>query len=204
MSNFEVRADEHGIGSVLILKKGWEDDVASYMLANNIFALRLTDSFGFKGQDLSFLSALTFLRSLEIYCWDARGISVIEAIPQLEVFGLQCKSSETVSFAGFSALKVAMVTWAKGLSSLLEVQSLEVLNVQNYPHENLQPISGMAKLKRLVLTSRKLKSLGGIERLKALEQLDLYNCPFLESLVGVESCPKLSSIEVEACNRVRA
>lgn len=204
MCGFEVREDEHGIGNVLILKRDWGDDVASYMRSNNIYALRLADSFGFKGQDLSFLSGLTFLRSLEIYCWNARGISVVESLPKLEVIGLQYKSSESINFSGFGALKVAKATWAKGLSSLLEVRSLELLNVQNYPHENLQPISGMTRLKRLLLTSRKLKSLGGIDCLRALEQIDLYNCPFLESLIGVENCPRLSSIKIEACKRVRA
>jgi hypothetical protein len=204
MSNFEVREDEHGIGNVLILKGDWCGDVASYIRSNNIYALRLTDSFGFKGQDLSFLSGLTFLRSLEVYCWDARGVSVVESLPKLEVIGLQYKSSESINFSGFGALKVAKATWAKGLSSLFEVRSLELLNVQNYPHENLQLISGMTRLKRLLLTSRKLQSLSGIECLQALEQLDLYNCPYLESLVGVEGCPKLSSIKIEACKRVRA
>ena len=204
MSSFEISEDEHGIGNVLILKGDWGDDVASYMWSNNIYALRLTDSFGFKGQDLSFLSRLAFLRSLEIYCWDARGVSVVESLPNLEVIGLQYKSSESINFSGFGMLKVAKATWAKGLSSLLDVRSLELLNVQNYPHENLQPISDMTRLKRLLLTSRKLKSLSGIESLQALEQLDLYSCPFLESLIGVESCPKLFSIKTEACKRVCA
>lgn len=204
MSSFEVREDEHGIGKVLILKGDWGDDVASYMRSNNIYALRLADSYGFNGQDLSFLSGLTFLRSLEIYCWDARGVSVVESLYKLEVIGLQYKSSESINFSGFGALRVAKATWAKGLSSLFEVRSLELLNVQNYPHENLQPISGMTKLKRLLLTSRKLKSISGIECLTALEQLDLYNCPILESLIGVESCPKLSTIKTEACKRVLA
>ncbi len=69
MNNFELRDDENGIGKVLILKGAWSDDYACYMQEHGIFALRLSDSFGFKGHDLSFLSKLAFLRSLELYCW---------------------------------------------------------------------------------------------------------------------------------------
>lgn len=202
MSNFEIRQDENGIGKVLILKGEWTDEVSSYMLANDIFALRLTDSFGFKGQDITFLSKLDFLRSLELYCWDAKGIKVIESLPQLEVLGLQYKSVQKIDLTAFSKLRVALVTWSKGLGSLLGVSSLEKLNIQNYPHSDLMPISSMHGLKELYLTSRKLESLRGIEQLNKLETLDLYNCQKLVSLAGTESCPYLKTIETEACNRV--
>lgn len=202
MNDFEIREDENGIGKVLILKGAWSDDIASHMQENEIYALRLTDSFGFKGHDVSFLSELTFLRSLELYCWEAKGIKVIESLSQLEVIGLQYKSAQKVNLSGFTKLKIALVTWSKGLSSLLEVPSIEKLNIQNYPHNDLASISSMAGLKQLYLTSRKLESLKGIEQLGSLELIDLYNCPYLTSMSGIEGCPKLKTIEVEACNRV--
>jgi uncharacterized protein with PQ loop repeat len=204
MSNFEIRQDENGIGNVLILKGEWTDDVSSYMQTNDIFALRLTDSFGFKGQDISFLSKLDFLRSLELYCWDAKGVKIIESLPQLEILGLQYKSAQKIDLSAFSRLRIALVSWSKGLGSLLELSSLEKLNIKNYPHSDLKPISSMQELKQLYLTSKKLESLNGIEQLNRLEKVDLYNCPNLKSLVGIESCQYLNTIEIEACNRVRA
>lgn len=204
MSNFEIREDENGIGKVLILKGSWSDEVSAYMLEHGISALRLTDSFGFKGHDLSFLPELAFLRSLELYCWEAKGIKAIESLPQLEVLGLQYKSTQKINLSAFSKLRVALVTWSKGLSSLLELTTLEKLNIQNYPHSNLEPISSMVGLKQLYLTSRKLESLKGIEQLGSLELLDLYNCPFLTSMADTEQLPKLKTIEIEACNRVSA
>ena len=202
MNSFEIREDENGIGKVLILKEPWSDAVGVYMRNNSISALRLTDSFGFKIHDLSFLPELSFLRSLELYCWDAKGVAVIESLPQLEVLGLQYKSTQKIDLSAFSKLRVALITWSKGLGSLLELTSLEKLNIQNYPHNNLEPITPMAALKQLSLTSRKLESLKGIEQLVSLEVLDLYNCPFLTSIAGTELLPKLKAIDVEACNRV--
>lgn len=202
MNNFELRNDENGIGKVLILKGAWNDDYACYMQEHGIFALRLSDSFGFKGHDLSFLSKLAFLRSLELYCWESKGVKIIESLPQLEVIGLQYKSAQKVDFSSFSKLKVAKVTWSKGLSSLLDLSTVEHLNIQNYPQSNLEAISAMSGLKKLYLTSRKLGSLKGIEKLTNLEVLDLYNCPNLLSLSGTERCLHLKAIEIETCNRV--
>ena len=149
MNSFEIRENENGIGKVLILKESWSDAVGVYMRNNSISALRLTDSFGFKIHDLSFLSELSFLRSLELYCWDAKGVTVIESLPQLEVLGLQYKSTQKIDLSAFSKLRVALITWSKGLGSLLELTSLEKLNIQNYPHNNLEPINPVAALKQL-------------------------------------------------------
>lgn len=204
MSNFEIRENENEIGKVLILRGAWSDDVGTYMRENQIHALRLTDSYGFHGHDISFLSGLSFLRGLELYCWEAKGVKVIESLSQLEVLGLQFKSTQKVDLSAFSKLRVAKITWSKGLGSLLELPSIEKLNLQNYPHDSLEPIISMVALKELYLTSRKLKLLKGIEQLSNLEVLDLYNCPFLISISGTERCPKLKCIEIEACSRVGA
>ena len=202
MSNFEIRQDSYGIGDVLILKGKWTADIRVHMLENSIAALRLTDSFGFNGHELSFLSELTFLRSLELYCWEAKNVNLIEGLPQLEVLGLQYKSQRKVDLSNFTKLRVALVTWSQGLSSLFKLKSLEILNVSNYPFENIEPISHMQSLRELYLTSRKLQSLEGISKLQKLETLDLYNCTYLSTLSGTEHCPQLDKIEVEACNRI--
>jgi len=204
MSEFEIRDNDHGVGKVLILKSAWSPEVTSYLKEHYIYALRLSDSSGFKSEDLSFLTELTFLKSLEIYCWGAKGIKVIEHLPQLEVLGLQCKSAQKIDLSNFSKLRVAKVTWAKGLSSLFRCLSIELLNIQNYPNTDLMALSNMVNLRRLYLTSRKLESLKGIDACNNLEVLDLYNCQKLASLNGTELCPNLNKVEIEACSHVIA
>lgn len=204
MSEFEIREDDHGIGKVLIVKGAYSQAVNSYLKEHHIYALRLSDSAGFKGDDLSFLRELNFLKSLEVYCWGAKGIKIIEHLPQLEVLGLQCKSAQKIDLSNFSKLRVAKVTWAKGLSSIFMCSSIEYLNIQNYPNSDLTALSNMVNLRSLYLTSRKLESLKGIETCNNLEILDLYNCQKLVSLSGTELCPKLNKVEVEACSHVIA
>ena len=204
MSEFEVCDDEYGIGKVLIVKGAWSFDISDYMLKEGIYALRLTDSFGFKGEDLSFLPSLTFLKSLELYCWDAKDIKVLETLPQLEVIGLQFRSSKKLDFSNFTKLRVALLTWAKGLESIFALENIQYLNIQNYPYKNLEPIEHMDKLRRLSLTSRMLESLDGIEKLINLEELDLYNCQQLVSKAGIEKLNNLQKVEIESCNKLSA
>jgi hypothetical protein len=67
---------------------------------------------------------------------------------------------------------------------------------------DLIPIASLANLEKLYLTSRKLRTLFGIETFHNLTALDLYNCPYLESLAGVEKCPKRVEFEIEACRHI--
>lgn len=201
-SAFEIRQDEHGIGDVLIVKGTWSESIGTFMRKYDIKALRLSDFYDFNGHDLSFLSSLTFLRSLDIFCWEAQGLKVIESLPQLEVLCLQYKSNQQLDLSSYSKLKVAKLRWSKGLDSLLTLPSIELLSIQNYPYEDLTPLKAMTRLKRLDLTSRKLKSLTGIQQLSQLEILDLYNCPFLTSLNGTEQLNKLHTLEINACKRI--
>lgn len=203
MPDFEIRKDEHGIGKVLILKGSWSSDISEYMIRKRIYALRLTDSYGFKGESLSFLSSLTYLKSLELYCWDAKDVKSIETLPQLEVLGLQFRSSKKIDFSHFTNLRVALLTWSKGLESIFLLDNIEYLNIQNYPHKDLVSIEHMNKLKRLYLTSRKLESLKGIERLINLTELNLYNCQHLVSQIGIEKLKNLNKIGIDACNKLR-
>ena len=204
MPEFEISENEDSEGNVLILKGAWSDDISKYMLKEKIYALRLTDSFGFKGNDLSFIPSLSFLKSLELYCWEAKDIKVIESLPQLENIGLQFKSTKKIDFSDFKNLKVAKLTWAKGLESLLGLNTIQYLNVQNYPYTTLKPIAHMVKLRKLYLTSRKLETLDGIDNLENLEELDLYNCQKLISKTGIEKVKSLKAVTFEACGKLNA
>jgi uncharacterized protein with PQ loop repeat len=202
MSNFEIIEDGNELGKVLLLKGDWSSDVASYMIDNQTYSLRLSHPIYFKGHDISFLSTLSFLKGLELYCWEAKGIEVIESLPQLELIGLENKSTRKIDLSAFSKLRIAMIRWSKGLDSLFALRSLEKLNIINYPYTDLEPVSSMNVLEKLYLTSRKLESLKGVECLSNLKLLDLCYCPNLTSLTGTENNSRLKTIEIEACRHI--
>ena len=92
----------------------------------------------------------------------------------------------------------------RGLEGIFDVEGLQFLNIQNYPYEDLTPLSKMSGLRSLSLTSRKLKSLAGIEGCCNLEHLDLYDCGILEGDSELEVLPALRSIEIESCGQVES
>jgi Leucine-rich repeat (LRR) protein len=202
MSDFEVHEDEHGIDRVFILRGPWSDKLVSELESRKTSTLRLSYSAGFRQSDFSFVSSLTFLRGLEIYSWEVTDLRPIESLHELEVLGLQVKRSAAIDFSLLSNLRVVKVTWHKSMAGVLSGKKIEHLNIKNFPFGDLTALSHLAELRRLYLSSRKIKSLNGIERLKALELLDLYNCPYLESLNGTEQCDSLQKIEIEACRHI--
>lgn len=202
--DYEIRDDEHEIGKVLIVRSPWKDKFKTMLKAMGIHALRLSKSMGFTDTDVSFIEELDCLRSLEIYSWNVKDVTAIGKMNNLEVIGLQTPSRKRVDLSHLNKLRVALLTYHPGLVDIFKVSTLEYLNIGPYPYENLEELSDLVNLKSLLLTSRKLTSLTGIEHLKQLESLDLYNCPNLQSLNGVEKCLLLSDIEVEACRHISA
>lgn len=201
---YEIRQDDHGIGSVLIPHGPWTSECALQLKLGNVEAVRLSQSAGFLGGDISFLADFPGLRSVEVYSTEVRNLDVLSQFSRLEVLGLQTTATTTLSMQASPALRVALVQWRKGMEGLLSVPSLEYLNVMNYPYTSLRTLAQLNRLARLSITSRKLESLDGIEDLSALVELDLYSCPNLSSLAPARNHPNRVKLEVEACRHVCA
>jgi len=202
--NYEIRADEHGLGKVLIVRSPWRDEYKALLEDMEIPALRLSQSMGFTDTDVSFIEELNCLRGLEIYSWDVKDVTPITRMNNLEVVGLQTTSRKKIDLSCLNKLRVALLTYHPGLASVFKVSTLEYLNLGPYPYQDLSQLNDLKHLKSIYLTSRKLTSLEGIEQLTELELLDLYNCPNLQSLKGVEECSRLSKIKVERCRHIHA
>lgn len=201
MTGFELRDDSYGVGKVMLLHSSWKPEYERIFREKHIEALRLSYSLGFKDKDVCFVSLLGFLRSLEIYSWDVTSVD-ISNLTELEVLGFEIQCKKPVDFSRLKKLRVASLTWREGYKGVFEVNSLEELNIVNYPFEDLIPLNRLSRLRNLKITSRKLASLNGITSLKQLESLDLYNCPQLSSLSGAEKCSQRVEIEVEACRHI--
>jgi len=149
-------------------------------------------------EDLATLS----LRGIEIYNWDIKDLTALSYLVNLEYIGLQTGFTKGPDFKEFEKLTHFFSNWRPKLNTVFDSCGLELLNIVNYPSEDLKVISGMSRLKKLQLSSRKLTSLNGIESLQSLEFLDLFSCFKLESLEGIEKCLKLKDVEVESCKKI--
>lgn len=195
---------ENDMGRCLVLKAPWSDDFIDVLKAENISVLRLTESMGWKGESISFLEKLqdVGLRGVEVYAWNVKDITPLQYLPELEYIGLQCEFTKAPDFSNFSHLKICKLLWRPKAKTVFACSGLKLLNIVNYPVEDLQDLKNMTGLRRLQITSRKLVSLAGIESLQSLRILDLAECPKLETLTGIEKCQELQVVELENCKRV--
>ena len=199
---YEIREHEHGLGKVLLLRQAWEPRFRKILERKGITAVRFSALGSIKDLDLSVLAEMPFLRGLEIYDWQVTDARIVEELPNLEVLGLQIKRTKPIDFSKLPQLRVALLTWSKGFEGVFSAPNLEYLNVSNLPLEDRRPLSTLQSLRRLSLTSRKLKSLSGIADLTRLEDLDLYDCRVLEDDDGLDYLPNLKRLEIEACNKL--
>tara|TARA_R110001606_G_C15224268_1_gene634390 strand:+ start:62 stop:937 length:876 start_codon:yes stop_codon:yes gene_type:complete len=200
---FFIDDAENDMGRCLVLTAPWSDDIKSIIEKENISVLRLSQSAGWKGEDISFLTELPNLRGVEVYSWGVKDLSPLKDLRGLEYLGLQCEFTKAPDFSNFTNLKICKLLWRPKAKTVFSCSGLILLNIVNYPSDDLTNIEGMGGLQRLQLTSKKLASLSGIEKLTSLSKLDLADCSKLENLSGVEMCQQLETVELEGCKKIQ-
>jgi len=195
---------ENDMGLCLVLKSPWSDSFIDVIKEQDISVLRLTESMGWKGNDISFLEKLqdVGLRGVEVYAWGVKDLTPLRFVPNLEYLGLQCEFIKAPDFSMFDQLGICKILWRPKAKTVFDCSGLKLLNIVNYPAEDLKDLEGMTGLERLQIASRKLESLVGIESLNGLRILDLVDCPKLALLAGIEICKDLQVVELENCKKV--
>jgi hypothetical protein len=199
---YEVRDSEHGLGSVLIPTSPWNAEIEARLALGDIDGLRLSYSAGFRGANTTFLLKFSELRSIEIYSQEILDLAPLKGLPRLRLLGLQTGKTSAFQPHWFPELRILLCQWRKGMDGLLQIPSIEYLNVINWPYADLTALSGLRSLRRLAIASRRLTTLLGIDAHEHLEQIDLYQCPQLESVGPLEQCAKLTKVEIEGCRHV--
>lgn len=195
---------ENDMGRCLVLKAPWSDDFIDVIRKENISVLRLTESMGWKGNDISFLEKLKNinLRGVEIYAWSVKDITPLRFVSGMEYLGLQCEFTNAPDFSNFEKLRICKLLWRPTAKSIFDCIGMQLLNIVNYPFEDLQMLKKFTELTRLQITSKKLVSLVGVEYLQSLKILDLAECHNLEYLTGIENCQQLQIVELENCKKI--
>ncbi|MGL6515358.1 hypothetical protein [Aeromonas caviae] len=146
---------ENGMGRCLVLTAPWSDSFKSIIDKENISVLRLSQSAGWNGNDISFINYLPSLSGVEIYSWGVKDITPLESISNLEYLGLQCEFTKAPDFSKLKKLKVLKLFWRPKAKTIFSCDELNLLNIVNYPSENLKELNRMSLLRRLQLTSKK-------------------------------------------------
>ena len=202
MGAYFIDDSEDGYGKVFVPRGPWQPGYTDLVGKEHIPVVRLSAAMGWRGTDLHFLRELSNLRGVEIYAPEVRDASVIASLHGLQLVGLDCDLRTPIDFGELQELEVVKARWTGAIRSLLHSSGLKHLNLSNWPGDDLESLGSMSRLTKLQLTSRKLRSLRGIDALKSLEWLDLHACPKLTSLEGIRCCRSITHLEVTSCKAV--
>lgn len=197
--SYSILPDPRIDGLCMILKGEWHEKYSQVIKEKNITSLRLSRSAGWRSADVTFLKDLDCLKGIEIYSANCKDISPIWALKSAQHIGLECNLSKAGDFGSFTELRTCFLRWQPKAVSILSAASLEDLNVANYPFDDFVPLCKLELLKNLKITSRKLKSLNGIQDLPMLDSLDLYQCKGVNCLEPLRQVSSLRSLLLDGC-----
>jgi len=188
-------------GKVFVLTEAWEDKYNRIFNQKDVIGIRLSKSAGWKGGGLAFLGDLPPLKSVEVYDWETKDISPLYKHEQIEHIGLECQFGK-FDFTQFPKLTHLGITWRPSAKTLFDCTNLRYLNVSRFPYEDLKELSKLSNLERLVLQSRKIISLNGLNCLLNLQELDLAFCTSLKDICALEAAEKLEVLEFTSCKKI--
>lgn len=186
-----------------VLNGFWRSEYADQIRDSGLLALELNEVRGFEGYDLGFLSDIPELLELWVVHHHLDDDSGISQCPKLRRLNLNTYSTTSPEFERFTQLEDCYLEWRPAATSLLSVQTLRRLQVQNPPWSDLGPLQELTGLVHLVFgNARRLVAVDGIESMRSIESLTVRRATKLPSLAGIESLGSLRRLEVNSCRKV--
>ncbi len=195
---------DYGNELVFILKGKWKNKYCSTINRKHIRRLRLDTYFDWDGKSIEFISELESITSININSSKLDDITPLadkNKITEIE-FGYDCKFTNSIDFRKFKKLKSFSAWWTPAIETPLMNTSIQYLRLSRYPYSDLRPIKS-TKIKSLFLSSRKLKSLKGVNQFSNIREIELCECPNLEIINELSKCAHLKSIIFESCGKIK-
>ena len=190
-------------GPRLIVKSSWSLRILKIAQQHDVRELELNYAKGWKGDDLSFLNQVRFLKSFEIIDWKIDDVSPIHTLTELQSLKVSTYCKTGINFDQFPHLEECVLEWRPKASSIFERTSLKRVFINKYPGKDMTKFRSLTALERLSLASPKIETLNGIEALRRLNFFGVYEARKLQSISGVETLSDLTVLEVNGCRRIK-
>jgi hypothetical protein len=144
--------------------------------------------------DLRTLAGMSHLEDLRFYAQQVGTIDPIALLTGLRRVRIEYQTFESIApLAAATRLQWLAIGYWKGMDRLGALTELEYLELNEGTVSSLRAFRDCRKLRSLTIFGRRLKSLGGIEELAALEDLFLYNTAVadLSPLAGLRGMRRL-------------
>lgn len=189
-------------GVKAIIKTAWRKSFLNELIDKEVVELELNHGKGWRGDDISFLSELPHLKSLEVTDFALDRIDSIGALHELRKLRLITYSKSPIDFHSFPYLKECYFEWIKDSNSLFEKSSLEKLFINNYPGKDSSVFNGLTQLIELKIMNSRLEEVEGLSSMLNLLYLRLTKLSRINSLKGIESSRLLREVFIQKCTKV--
>ena len=201
-SAFEV--EEGKYGRRLIVRSSWHSELAEYIRHHQIKELELNYAKGWKGDEISFLSAVPHLEAFKIIDWKINDITPIHYLSKLKTLDVSTYCKTEIDFLGFPDLEECALQWRAKAKSLFKCKDLRTVFLNRYTGQDTANFSGLVGLQSLSLANSPVRDLDGLRTLKRLSFLSLYRLRKLESISALSDLTNLETLELNVCRAVRS
>jgi len=174
----------------------WAKEITEFIKDNDIRAVYLNISRGWKGSDYSFLAELTTIEELNIITSDAHNVSSIESMSSLKDLSLTCSTKEKVDFSKLKNLEKCFLYWWPGASGIFECVSLKCLYIDEAKLKDYSPLGALKNLQSLTIGNSPVKSISWLSELNDLTELTMLNIRTLNDFSPIEYCKQLKRLTI--------
>jgi hypothetical protein len=188
---------EYGLHAVVT--SAWREELTRLLVEAGTVELELNDGKGWRGSDLSFLSALPELQSLKVIDLKIPSVKPIHFLHKLRELEVITYCNTEISFSAFPQLESCALEWRPKAASVFDCTTLKKLFVNNYDGKEIAPFTRLLNLESLSVLNAPIENLQGLGVLKKLRSLRLARLKRLKSLAGIEGLSELEELEVHTC-----
>lgn len=204
MNNIEISETEN----LLVYKKGYSPAFVKRTIEERklkglrIFAHLKEDQL----ENLSFLNEFTFLEGLGIATRDEIGYDYygfLRNLKGLKYLNLQNEGSIAIDLSNLTKLEKLSIQWRDKVIGLEKCVKLESIGLIAFKKEDINILSPLINLRRLIIKTSTIRSLSGIESLVNLEYALFGNCRSLQSIAPINKLNKLTELEFNLCPKMQ-
>jgi Leucine-rich repeat (LRR) protein len=196
-------AKDERLGNILIVQSPWSNRYLDIVAEYDIRTIRLNELAGWPDSDISFLDKVPGIQGLVVLSEKVTDVSPVFKLRKLKSLSLHCKAKVADDFAKLSNLRDVSLRWRNVYRSFHALDALERMNLTDFPDNDLTNWKRNEHLIELLLESKSLERLVGIERFPKLSRLDLHKCRNLESLDAISSSTSIKQLSISRCSGVQ-
>lgn len=194
---------ENGVyGERAVLRSAWTPRALEEIRSRRCLELEANHGKGWKGDDVSFLASLPWLKSLTIIDLRINSVEPIHQLHQLRALEVTTYCRTPIRFSAFPELEDCGLEWRAKSESLFDCATLKKLFLNRYTGKDLTAFSRLTDLDSLAVLNAPMETIEGIASLQRLRALRLANLRKLRSLEGLHLLSQLEELEVHTCRQI--